>query len=176
METEDKEQGPWSRGSPGRSGLTIARQFVYAAICAGLEEETSGQKAGREDRVVCRRLCDLLQRQCRRGNDRDAAADGAAQTHGQRGEDTHPAAAGGAIRFSGLQLRTVLLTQDGTGLFVPATGEEKSPAHHRGDPGGDRTQGSVAGGRRTGEGDQSQADRLGELFQPWAGQQSLSCD
>src|ERR1017187_10072743 len=125
METDDQEQGPWSRGSPGRSGLTIARQFVYAAICAGLDQETSGQTAGREDRVVCRRLCDLLQRQRRRGNDRDAAADGAAQTHGQRGEDTHPAAAGGAIRFSGLQLRTVLFTQDGTALFVPATDEDK---------------------------------------------------
>ena len=158
------------------SDLTAAVQFVHAAVCVGMEEARTGDAAAREDRELCRRLRYLLQGHRPRGDDRNAAVDGAAETYGQRDQDAHLLSAARAVRLSGLHLRAMLFHADGTRLLGHAPVAEEPATHHRGDSGDHRPSVSVAGGRGAGAATQSQAGGLGQLFQFRSGQQGVSRD
>jgi hypothetical protein len=60
---------------------------------------------------------------------------------------TRVSLAEGSIRLSGLQFRAVLLSADRSSVLVRVAVEEERTAPHRSDPGGDRTKGTVDGGR-----------------------------
>ena len=138
--TKTADAGP-ARGSD----LAVAFQSVYAPVCAGMEAARPGAQAAGEDRVLRRRLCHLLQRQCRGGADRDAMDDGTAEAHDQRGEDACASSAGRTVRLPGLQLRSVLLADNGPALYWDSTVEEESLAGHQKDPRLHRIEDDVAG-------------------------------
>jgi len=109
----DAEQGQWTRCPARGSDFAVAFQSVYAPVCAGMEAARPGAQAAGEDRVLCRRLRHLLQGQRRGGAVRDAMDDGTAEAHDQRGKDTCASSAGRTVRLPGLQLRSVLLSDNG---------------------------------------------------------------
>jgi site-specific DNA recombinase len=77
-----------------RSDLTVIRQPLHAAVRAGLETTRPRTATPGQDRQLRRRLRDSVPRLRQTGDGRDAGHDAAAETDGERGQDTHLQAAG----------------------------------------------------------------------------------
>ena len=94
----------------------------------------------------------------------------------KRRKDTSLPTAARTVRFSRLHLWAMVLGRDGAGLSGHATFEEEPHTDHWGNSRVHRTQDDVAGGRKFGDADQCQADRLGQLLLVGSSQQGLPYD
>ena len=110
--TRNKDEG---RGTPQGA---VSRRCWPICICGGScwagRRWATSSVCRRAHRQLCGRLRDLLSRQRRTGDGRDAGHDGEAEIDGERDEDAAVPAAGRDVRLSGVHVRAVLFAADGT--------------------------------------------------------------
>src|ERR1700730_12640287 len=90
-----------------------------------MAKDWAGGAVSGANRELCGRLCDPQSRQSGRGIGMDAWGAGAVGADTEREEDEPPECAAGAIRFSGIHIRTALQRTDRQGVYRIQSVEEE---------------------------------------------------
>ena len=156
-----------------RSNLTAFSQPVLSTLHIGMEE-TGTEAVSGQDRVLCRRLCDLLSTRSRDGSASNAGDPGASGPAAERDQDLRETAAGRELGLSGLHTGDV--PSSGERGFLPrnSTSETVDRQDLSRNPQGDAALEWAQDPRTRGGSSEPNVGGMGQLLLFGRSQQSLS--